>query len=198
MLRLLSGAVQSGTLDYPDTRFRKPRERVRPTSQNAQFCSVACENTCRSFPDTTDYFGASHGHMTATGVVYARRGCRPRSSPGSPASGKASRPPSPPGGWTASTTCTSLPTGSTSTCAWRRPACALVIVGVRADGTKELVAISDGYRESTASWADVLRDLKRRGMRAPVVPWATGPWGCGRRCGRCSRLRGPKDAEPIR
>ena len=36
--------------------------------------------------------------------------------------------------------------------------CALVIVGVRADGTKELVAIEDGYRESTESWSDVLRD----------------------------------------
>ena len=37
--------------------------------------------------------------------------------------------------------------------------CALVIVGVRADGTKELVSITDGHRESTESWADVLRDL---------------------------------------
>ena len=44
--------------------------------------------------------------------------------------------------------------------------CCLVIVGVRLDGTKELVAIADGYRESTDSWADLLRDLKRRGMRA--------------------------------
>ena len=35
--------------------------------------------------------------------------------------------------------------------------CALVIVGVRADGTKELVAITDGHRESTESWADLLR-----------------------------------------
>ena len=42
--------------------------------------------------------------------------------------------------------------------------CALVIVGVRADGTKELVSITDGHRESTESWADVLRGLKRRGM----------------------------------
>src|SRR5207247_1535791 len=47
--------------------------------------------------------------------------------------------------------------------------CCLVIVGVRADGTKELVAIADGYRESTGSWEDLLRDTKRRGMRAPVV-----------------------------
>lgn len=47
--------------------------------------------------------------------------------------------------------------------------CAQVLVGVRLDGTKELVAITDGYRESTNSWADLLRDLKHRGMRAPVV-----------------------------
>jgi putative transposase len=47
--------------------------------------------------------------------------------------------------------------------------CALVIVGVRNDGTKELVSITDGIRESTESWADVLRDLRRRGMRAPAV-----------------------------
>lgn len=55
--------------------------------------------------------------------------------------------------------------------------CALVIVGVRADGTKELVAITDGHRESTESWADVLRDLKRRGMRAPVVAVGDGALG---------------------
>jgi transposase-like protein len=47
--------------------------------------------------------------------------------------------------------------------------CTLVMIGVRADGTKELIAVEDGYRESTDSWATVLRDLKRRGMRAPVV-----------------------------
>ncbi len=58
--------------------------------------------------------------------------------------------------------------------------CALVIVGVRSDGTKELVSISDGHRESTESWADVLRGLKRRGMRAPVLAvgdGALGFWG---------------------
>lgn len=47
--------------------------------------------------------------------------------------------------------------------------CTLVMIGVRADGTKELVAVEDGYRESTDSWSTVLRDLKRRGLRAPVV-----------------------------
>jgi transposase-like protein len=58
--------------------------------------------------------------------------------------------------------------------------CVLVIVGVRADGTKELVSISDGHRESTESWADVLRDLRRRGMKAPVLAagdGALGFWG---------------------
>jgi transposase-like protein len=55
--------------------------------------------------------------------------------------------------------------------------CALVIVGVRADGTKELVSISDGQRESTESWADVLRDLRRRGMRAPTVAVGDGALG---------------------
>ena len=55
--------------------------------------------------------------------------------------------------------------------------CCLVIVGVRADGRKELVAIADGLRESTGSWADVLRDCKRRGMRAPVVMVGDGALG---------------------
>nr|AIU93884.1 hypothetical protein LRS1606.450 [Rhodococcus sp. NS1] len=47
--------------------------------------------------------------------------------------------------------------------------CLLVMLGVRADGRKELVALADGYRESTESWADLLRDCRRRGMRAPVL-----------------------------
>ncbi len=55
--------------------------------------------------------------------------------------------------------------------------CALVIVGVRADGTKELVSITDGERESTESWADVLRDLRRRGMTAPVIAVGDGALG---------------------
>jgi putative transposase len=55
--------------------------------------------------------------------------------------------------------------------------CCLVIVGVRADGTKELVAVADGERESTDSWAEVLRDLRRRGMQAPVVAVGDGALG---------------------
>src|SRR3954453_7359022 len=55
--------------------------------------------------------------------------------------------------------------------------CCLVIVGVRLAGPKELVPPADGYRESTASWADLLRDLRRRGMRAPAVAVGDGALG---------------------
>jgi transposase-like protein len=58
--------------------------------------------------------------------------------------------------------------------------CLLVMIGVRADGHKELVAIADGYRESAESWADLLRDCARRGMPAPVLAigdGALGFWG---------------------
>jgi transposase-like protein len=58
--------------------------------------------------------------------------------------------------------------------------CLLVMIGVRADGRKELIALADGYRESTESWADLLRDCARRGMRAPMLAagdGALGFWG---------------------
>jgi putative transposase len=58
--------------------------------------------------------------------------------------------------------------------------CCLVIVGVRPDGTKELVAVDDGYRESTDSWAELLRSLRDRGVAAPVLAvgdGALGFWG---------------------
>ncbi len=55
--------------------------------------------------------------------------------------------------------------------------CCLVMVGARLDGTKELVAISDGYRESEESWAQFLRDLKRPGMRAPELAVGDGALG---------------------
>lgn len=55
--------------------------------------------------------------------------------------------------------------------------CLLVMIGARPDGTKELIAVEDGYRESTESWAHVLRDLKRRGMRAPVLAIGDGALG---------------------
>jgi len=55
--------------------------------------------------------------------------------------------------------------------------CLLVMIGVRADGTKELVALADGFRESAESWADLLRDCKRRGMRAPMLAVGDGALG---------------------
>src|SRR5947209_15626655 len=42
--------------------------------------------------------------------------------------------------------------------------CLLIVIGVREDGEKELLAVEDGYRESTESWAAVFRDMKRRGL----------------------------------
>src|SRR4051794_33444586 len=42
---------------------------------------------------------------------------------------------------------------------------------------KELVALTDGFRESAESWADLLRDCKRRGMRAPVLAVGDGALG---------------------
>ncbi len=55
--------------------------------------------------------------------------------------------------------------------------CLLVMIGVRADGTKELIALADGFRESTESWADLLRSCKRRGMAAPVLAVGDGALG---------------------
>lgn len=55
--------------------------------------------------------------------------------------------------------------------------CLLVMIGVRADGHKELIALADGFRESTESWADLLRSAKRRGMKAPVLAVGDGALG---------------------
>jgi hypothetical protein len=65
--------------------------------------------------------------------------------------------------------------------------CLLVMIGVRADGTKELIALDDGHRESTESWAGLLRSARRRGMAAPVLAVGDGALGFGPRSARCSR-----------
>jgi transposase-like protein len=57
--------------------------------------------------------------------------------------------------------------------------CLLIVIGVREDGCKELLAVEDGYRESTESWAGVFRDLKRRGLNEPrlvIGDGALGAW----------------------
>ena len=42
--------------------------------------------------------------------------------------------------------------------------CILVLMGATADGKKELIAVTDGYRESEQSWRELLLDLKSRGL----------------------------------
>lgn len=56
--------------------------------------------------------------------------------------------------------------------------CLLVIIGVNEQGEKRLLAISDGYRESKASWLSVLQDLQTRGLRdAPKLATGDGALG---------------------
>lgn len=55
--------------------------------------------------------------------------------------------------------------------------CRLFMIGVCVDGTNELIALTEGYRESSGSWADLLRDCKRRGTRAPVLAVGDGALG---------------------
>ena len=67
--------------------------------------------------------------------------------------------------------------------------CTLVVIGARADGTKELVALEDGYRESAESWAELLRGLQLAGSRRPWARLAMGPWGSGAPSGTCGPRR---------
>jgi putative transposase len=55
--------------------------------------------------------------------------------------------------------------------------CLLIVIGVREDGVKELLAVEDGYRESTESWSGVFRDLKRRGLNEPKLVIGDGALG---------------------
>jgi transposase-like protein len=47
--------------------------------------------------------------------------------------------------------------------------CILVAIGALEDGTKEVLAVESGYRESAESWRVLLRDLKERGLKAPLL-----------------------------
>lgn len=56
--------------------------------------------------------------------------------------------------------------------------CILVIIGALPDGTKELVAVYDGHRESKESWKEVLQELKRQGLsKAPLLAIGDGALG---------------------
>lgn len=54
---------------------------------------------------------------------------------------------------------------------------ALVVIGARPDGSKELIAIEGGFNEASAHWLELLRDLRDRGMRAPTIAVADGARG---------------------
>jgi len=56
-------------------------------------------------------------------------------------------------------------------------ACLLVVIGAMSDGRKEVLAVTPGYRESTESWLEVLRDLRDRGLEQPVLIAADGNMG---------------------
>lgn len=57
-----------------------------------------------------------------------------------------------------------------------RLAC-LVVIGVRPDDVKEVIALKDGYQESIKSWSSRLRDLKQQGLSAPKLAIADGALG---------------------
>ena len=59
--------------------------------------------------------------------------------------------------------------------------CMLVIIGATADGRKELVGFSPGYRESKQSWRELLLDIQARGLSNPphlaIGDGGMGLWG---------------------
>ncbi len=63
--------------------------------------------------------------------------------------------------------------------------CLLVIIGVTEQGTKEIVAIEDGFRESTASWLELLTNLRERGLtvspKLAIGDGALGFWNAMRK-----------------
>jgi transposase-like protein len=62
--------------------------------------------------------------------------------------------------------------------------CILVLMGATADGKKQLIAVTDGYRESKASWLELIRDIKRRGLtidpKLAIGDGALGFWAAVR------------------
>ena len=56
--------------------------------------------------------------------------------------------------------------------------CMLIIMGATADGKKELIAVEDGYRESSISWNNILLNLKNRGLKGgPKLATGDGSLG---------------------
>ena len=64
--------------------------------------------------------------------------------------------------------------------------CLLVIIGVTEHGRKELVAVEDGYRESEASWSELLSGLRARGLTtSPKLAIGDGALGFWKALARC-------------
>ena len=59
----------------------------------------------------------------------------------------------------------------------KEKAALLVAIGVKTDGRKVVLAVSSGYRESTASWSGLLRELRARGMNEPRLVVGDGNLG---------------------
>lgn len=63
--------------------------------------------------------------------------------------------------------------------------CILVLMGATADGTKELIAVTDGYRESEQSWKAMLLGLRSRGLaidpKLAIGDGALGFWAAARK-----------------
>jgi transposase-like protein len=59
----------------------------------------------------------------------------------------------------------------------KEKAALLVVIGGLLDGRKVVLAVEPGYRESTDSWSEVLRDLKERGMNCPCLVVGDGNLG---------------------
>lgn len=85
----------------------------------------------------------------------------------------------------------------------------LVLIAALADGTKVVLAVESGHRESTESWAEILRDLTARGLRAPACVIGDGALGLWNAVGqvwpqaaeqRCwnHKLRNVVDAVPLK
>ena len=156
--------VLTGAGSIPVVAPRVNDRRVDPeTGERQRFCSAILPPWARKTPRIEEVLPLLYLHGLSSGDFVPRwasssaprRACRRRRSPGSPKPGR------PRPAFSARAICR----------AW---------IGVRADGRKELVALADGYRESTESWADLLRDARRRGMRAPVLAigdGALGFWG---------------------
>lgn len=59
----------------------------------------------------------------------------------------------------------------------KEKACLLVLIGARSDGSKVVLAVDSGYRESKESWLEALRNLVKRGMNVPKLVVADGALG---------------------